>query len=62
MRRWSSAARALHRRLADRLDLAVRPFDPPVAGRAIGMAWRKGSARGEEARQLAEAVKGALNP
>lgn len=53
---------ALDAGLADRLDLAVRPFDPPVAGRAIGMAWRKGSARGEEARQLAEAVKGALNP
>ncbi|TGY89128.1 hydrogen peroxide-inducible genes activator [Marinicauda algicola] len=53
---------ALDAGLADRLDLAVRPFDPPVAGRAIGMAWRKGSARGEEARQLAEAVKGALSP
>lgn len=51
---------ALDAGLADRLDLAVRPFDPPVAGRAIGMAWRKGSARGEEAKQLAEAVKGAL--
>lgn len=47
--------------LTDNLGLAVRPFDPPVAGRAIGLAWRKGSARAEEARQLAEAIKGALS-
>lgn len=46
--------------LADRLDLAIKPFDPPVAGRAIGMAWRKGGARGEEARMLAGAVREAL--
>lgn len=46
--------------LADRLDLAIRPFDPPVAGREIGVAWRKGSAREHEARMLAEAVREAL--
>lgn len=46
--------------LADRLDLAIRPFDPPVAGREIGMAWRKGSAREHEARMLADAVREAL--
>lgn len=46
--------------LADRLDLAIRPFDPPVAGREIGMAWRKGSAREHEARMLADAVRKAL--
>jgi len=43
--------------LADRLDLAIRPFDPPAYGRAIGMAWRKGSARAEEAKMLAASVK-----
>ncbi|MFW5661649.1 MAG: LysR substrate-binding domain-containing protein, partial [Oceanicaulis sp.] len=46
--------------LADRLDLAIKPFDPPVAGRAVGMAWRKGSARAEEARTLAAKVRDAL--
>ncbi|MGJ3230914.1 MAG: hydrogen peroxide-inducible genes activator [Oceanicaulis sp.] len=46
--------------LADRLDLAIKPFDPPVAGRAIGMAWRKGSARAEEARALSAKVRKAL--
>lgn len=46
--------------LADQLDLAIRPFDPPVAGREIGIAWRKGSARAEEARALGNAVKQAL--
>ncbi|MEO1039200.1 MAG: hydrogen peroxide-inducible genes activator [Pseudomonadota bacterium] len=51
---------ALDAGLADRLDLAVRPFDPPVAGREIGIAWRKGSARAEEAIRLAEGVKDAL--
>ncbi len=46
--------------LADQLDLAIRPFDPPVAGREIGIAWRKGSARADEARALGGAVKTAL--
>ena len=52
---------ALDAGLADRLDLAVRPFDPPVAGREIGVAWRKGSARADEAVKLAEAVRAALS-
>ncbi|XBQ16900.1 MAG: hydrogen peroxide-inducible genes activator [Oceanicaulis sp.] len=46
--------------LADRLGLAIKPFSPPIAGRAIGMAFRRGSARAEEARQLAAAVREAL--
>lgn len=33
-------------------DVAVRAFDPPVIGRQIGLAWRKGSARADEARTL----------
>lgn len=46
--------------LVEHMDLAVRPFDPPVMGREIGMVWRKGSARAEEAKSLAEAVKAAM--
>jgi LysR family hydrogen peroxide-inducible transcriptional activator len=51
---------AVNAGLADRLDLTIRAFTPPVAGRAIGMAWRKGGARGEEARTLADKVRAAL--
>jgi LysR family transcriptional regulator, hydrogen peroxide-inducible genes activator len=32
--------------------LVARPFDPPVIGRQIGMAWRRGSVREAEARAL----------
>jgi LysR family hydrogen peroxide-inducible transcriptional activator len=46
--------------LADRLDLTIRRFDPPVSGREIGMAWRKGSARAEEARMLSDAIREGL--
>ena len=48
--------------LVDHMDLAVRAFDPPVMGREIGMVWRKGSARGEEAKSLADAIKAAMTP
>tara|TARA_R110000868_G_scaffold235373_2_gene489293 strand:+ start:10996 stop:11934 length:939 start_codon:yes stop_codon:yes gene_type:complete len=43
--------------LVDRMDLAVRPFDPPVVGREIGIAWRRGSARADEAKQLGEVIR-----
>jgi LysR family hydrogen peroxide-inducible transcriptional activator len=43
--------------LVDRMGLEVRPFDPPVIGREIGIAWRKGSARAEEARQLGDVIR-----
>jgi LysR family hydrogen peroxide-inducible transcriptional activator len=46
--------------LVDRMELDVRPFEPPVAGREIGMAWRKGSARADEAIQLGEAIRESL--
>ena len=42
------------------MGLEVMPFDPPVAGREIGVAWRKGSARAEEALQLGEAIRESL--
>jgi len=38
--------------LIEHMDLVAKPFDPTVIGREIGIAWRKGSARQEEAIQL----------
>jgi len=46
--------------LADRLDLSIRSFDPPVVGREIGMAWRKGGARSREAMMLADSLRRVL--
>ena len=43
--------------LADQMDLTIRPFDPPVVGREIGLVWRKGSARADETRTLADAIR-----
>ena len=37
--------------------VAIRPFTKPVIGRAIGLAWREGGARAEEARMLAEVLR-----
>jgi LysR family hydrogen peroxide-inducible transcriptional activator len=45
--------------LVDRLGLSVIPFAPPIMGREIGIAWRKGSARAEEAQRLGEAIRAA---
>jgi LysR family hydrogen peroxide-inducible transcriptional activator len=39
-------------------DVALRPFAQPVVGRSIGVAWREGSPRAEEARILADELKG----
>lgn len=38
-------------------DVALRPFETPVVGRTIGVAWRKGSPRAEEAQMLAQLLK-----
>ncbi|WP_300526951.1 hydrogen peroxide-inducible genes activator [Maricaulis sp.] len=43
--------------LVDQMGLVVKSFNPPVAGREIGIAWRKGSARSEEARQIGEEIR-----
>jgi len=43
--------------LADQMDLTIRPFDPPVVGREIGLVWRKGSARADETRTLGDAIR-----
>jgi len=37
--------------------VAVRPFAEPVVGRSIGVAWREGSQREEEARMLADVLR-----
>ena len=39
--------------------LVVRPFDPPVIGRQIGLAWRRGSGRVAEVKALAALLKDA---
>ena len=40
--------------------VAIRPFAEPVIGRSIGVAWRAGSAREEEARLLAALLREAV--
>ncbi|HWA01110.1 MAG TPA: hydrogen peroxide-inducible genes activator [Caulobacterales bacterium] len=40
--------------------VAVRPFAEPVIGRSIGVAWREGSPRAEEARALAKLLRDEL--
>lgn len=37
--------------------VAMRPFAEPVVGRSIGVAWREGSQREEEARMLADMLR-----
>jgi len=37
--------------------VAIRPFATPLIGRSIGVAWREGGPREEEARQLAVVLK-----
>jgi LysR family hydrogen peroxide-inducible transcriptional activator len=46
--------------LVERMGLNVQSFDPPVAGREIGIAWRRGSARADEAIKIADAIKSEL--
>lgn len=44
-------------------NVALRRFDPPVIGRAIGIAWRAGGIRAEEARLIAATLRDdALRP
>ncbi|HVY86696.1 MAG TPA: hydrogen peroxide-inducible genes activator [Caulobacterales bacterium] len=40
--------------------VAVRPFAEPVFGRSIGVAWREGSPRADEARTLAKLLRDEL--
>lgn len=46
--------------LAKSAGLAAIPFTPPRPSRRIGLAWRKGSGRREEAELLARALKDCL--
>ncbi|WP_300378245.1 hydrogen peroxide-inducible genes activator [Henriciella sp.] len=41
-------------------DLTIRHFDTPVIGRQIGIAWRAGSPREEEARMIGDSVRETL--
>ena len=43
-------------------DVAVRAFVTPIIGRQIGIAWKAGSPRAAEARQLGELVREHLKP
>jgi LysR family hydrogen peroxide-inducible transcriptional activator len=46
--------------LAESNGLNVAPLAPPSPGRRVGVAWRKGSARADEARLIASAIKQAM--
>ena len=41
-------------------DIVTRPFDTPVIGRQIGIAWRAGSPREQEARMIGQSVRQTL--
>jgi LysR family hydrogen peroxide-inducible transcriptional activator len=38
-------------------NVSIRPFAAPLVGRSIGVAWREGGPRADEARMLAEALR-----
>jgi len=38
-------------------NVSLRPFAEPVVGRSIGVAWREGGQRGDEARLLAQTLR-----
>jgi len=42
------------------VDVALRAFETPLIGRRIGIAWRTGSPRTDEARMIGEIVRNAL--
>ncbi|MEL7230874.1 MAG: LysR substrate-binding domain-containing protein, partial [Pseudomonadota bacterium] len=41
-------------------DVALRAFDSPMIGRRIGIAWRAGSPRANEAKMIGETIKTVL--
>jgi LysR family hydrogen peroxide-inducible transcriptional activator len=44
------------------LDITIQPFSPPAIGRSIGIAWRSGSSREDDARLVAEELKKIFRP
>ena len=44
--------------LAKNADLVAVPFTKPKPSRKIGIAWRQGSGRGEEAAAIARVIAG----
>lgn len=53
-------AMAVKSGLAEAAALVAVPFSAPAPSRRIGIAWRKGSGRGEEAEAIARVLKEAL--
>jgi LysR family hydrogen peroxide-inducible transcriptional activator len=47
--------------LAGSAGLVVVPFETPPPSRNIGVAWRKGSGRGDEAQAIANVFKSVMN-
>ncbi|MAP95031.1 MAG: LysR family transcriptional regulator [Ponticaulis sp.] len=43
--------------LGNGLDVSIRPFSPAAIGRSVGIAWRSGSSREEDARRVAQELK-----
>ena len=54
-------AMAVEAGLADAADLVAIPFADPAPVRKIGLAWRRGSGRREEAEAIAEVLREALD-
>ncbi len=48
---------AIKQGLAKSVGLVAIPFTKPAPSRKIGVAWRKGSGRGEEAKAIADVIK-----
>ncbi|MBR9824938.1 MAG: hydrogen peroxide-inducible genes activator [Alphaproteobacteria bacterium] len=48
--------------LVDQMDVVLKAFNPPMIGREIGIAWRRGSARSDEARAIGESIGSLLQP
>ena len=42
-------------------DVTIRPFETPVIGRQIGIAWQEGSSREQDAKLIGEVVRRVLS-
>ena len=48
---------AMEAGIGNGLDVNIRPFSPPAIGRSIGVAWRTGSSREEDAKLVADELR-----
>ncbi|MEO1252141.1 MAG: hydrogen peroxide-inducible genes activator [Pseudomonadota bacterium] len=53
---------AIKNGLAKAAGLVAIPFKAPAPSRRIGVAWRKGSGRGDEAEAIADVIRSVLSP